>query len=99
MDNVFERGLSACRVLRVDPSTVIGVRSISTEENHTKKDIGIALDCDDEYIHVLISNFKKCYKKTNDISILVEMCKDGIERSYIAQIFDISLDTVNAFTR
>ena len=97
--DVFERGLSACTVLGVDPNTVIGVRSISTEENHIKKDIGIALDCDDECVYVLINNFKKCYKKTNDITILVEMSKDGIERSYIAQIFDISLDTVNAFTR
>jgi hypothetical protein len=92
--DIFERGYRACTMLGVDPSTVIGVRSISTEE----KDVGIALDCGD-CIHVRIDKFMKCYKKTDDISILVEMYKDGIERSHIAQIFDISIKTVNTFTK
>lgn len=99
MAGIFGRGLAACTVLEVDPDTVIGVRSISIEKHHRVKDVGIALDCNDECIHVLIGDFKKCYKKTDDITILVEMYKDGIERSYIAQIFDISIDTVNAFTK
>lgn len=93
--DIFERGYTACTMLGVDPNTVIGVRSIYSEE---KKDVGIALDCGD-YIHVRIDKFMKCYKKTDDITILVEMYKDGIERSHIAQIFDISINTVNAFTK
>jgi hypothetical protein len=94
--DIFERGYTACIMLGVDPSTVIGVRSISTED--TREDVGIALDCGD-CIHVRIDKFMKCYKKTDDISILVEMYKDGIERSHIAQIFDISIKTVNTFTK
>ena len=93
--DIFERGYTACTMLGVDPSNVIGVRSIYSEE---KKDVGIALDCGD-CIHVRIDKFMKCYKKTDDITILVEMYKDGIERSHIAQIFDISINTVNAFTK
>ena len=93
--DIFERGYTACTMLGVDPSTVIGVRSIHSEE---KEDVGIALDCGD-CIYVRIDKFMKCYKKTDDISILVEMYKDGIERSHIAQIFDISINTVNAFTK
>lgn len=94
MADIFGRGLAACTVLGVDPNTVIAVRSISTEEHH----VGIALDCGD-CVHVRIDKFMKCYKKTDDITILVEMYKDGIERSHIAQIFDISIDAVNAFTK
>lgn len=92
--DIFERGYTACTMLGVDPSTVIGVRSISTEDTT----VGIALDCGD-CVHVRIDKFMKCYKKTDDITILVEMYKDGIERSHIAQIFDISIDTVNVFTK
>lgn len=92
--DIFEQGYTACTMLGVDPSTVIGIRSISTEDTT----VGIALDCGD-CIYVRIDKFMKHYKKTDDISILVEMYKDGIERSHIAQIFDISIDTVNVFTK
>ena len=98
MANIFGRGLAACTVLGIDPDTVIGVRSITLEKHHKVKDVGISVETDD-YIGVLIGEFDKCYKKSTDLTVMREMIKDGIERSHIAQIFDISIDTVNAFTK
>jgi hypothetical protein len=98
MADIFGRGLAACTVLGIDPDTVIGVRSITLEKHHKVKDVGISVETDD-YIGVLIGDFDKCYKKSTDIRVMNEMYKDGLKKTYISQILDVSTNIINAFIR
>lgn len=97
MANIFGRGLAACTVLGIDPDTVIGVRSITLEKHHKVKDVGISVETDDGYIGILIGDFDRCYKKSTDIRVMKEMYKDGLKKTYISQIFGVSVNTINAF--
>lgn len=98
MADIFGRGLAACTVMDIDPDTVIGVRSITLEKYHKVKDVGISVETDD-YIGVLIGDFDKCYKKSTDLTVMREMLKDGLKKTYISQILDISLNIINTFMR
>lgn len=98
MANIFGRGLAACTVLGIDPDTVIGVRSITLEKHHKVKDVGISVETDD-YIGVLIGDFDRCYKKSTDLTVMREMIKDGLKKTYISQILDISMNIINTFMR
>ena len=99
MANIFGRGLAACTVLGIDPDTVIYVRSITLEKHHKVSDVGISVETDDGYIGVLIRDFDKLYKKSTDIRVLKEMYKDGLKKTYISQILDMSMNMVNSFTQ
>ena len=103
MANIFGRGLAACTVLGIDPDTVIGVRSITLEKHNKVSDIGISVETDDGYIGVLIGDFDKRYKKGTDINtdirVMNEMYKDGLKKTYISQILDVSTNIINAFIR
>lgn len=104
MSNIFGRGLAACTVLGIDPDTVIGVRSITLEKHHKDSDVGISVETDDGYIGVLIGDFNKRYKKstediTENIRVMNEMYKDGLKKTYISQILDVSTNIINAFIR
>lgn len=98
MADIFGRGLAACTVLGIDPDTVIGVRSITLEKHHKVKDVGISVETDG-YIGVLIGDFDRCYKKSTDLTVMREMIKDGLKKTYISQILDISLNIINTFMR
>lgn len=99
MADIFGRGLAACTVLGIDPDTVIGVRSITLEKHHRVSDVGISVETNDGYIGVLIGDFDKCYKKSTDIRVMNEMYKDGLKKTYISQILDVSTNIINAFIR
>lgn len=98
MANIFGRGLAACTVLGIDPDDVIGVRSITLEKHHKAKDVGISVETDG-YIGVLIGDFDRCYKKSTDLTVMREMIKDGLKKTYISQILDISMNIINTFMR
>ena len=86
-------------MLGIDPDTVIGVRSITLEKHHKVSDVGISVETNDGYIVVLIGDFDKCYKKSTDIRVMNEMYKDGLKKTYISQILDVSTNIINAFIR
>lgn len=94
--DLFGRGLAACTVFGINPDTVISVRTITLERHHKVKDVGVAIECNDNTLNVLIGDFKKSYDKEYKYSAIHEMIEDGLKKSYIAQMFDMSLNVLDA---